>query len=588
MRLTNLKIERFRCHEGTEFRFAPGGNILFGQNFVGKSSVLDAIQFRLTGVCRGTDEAGRGAKSLTADGSPPRVDLEFEHSGTMPAKAILAAVLTPARFLELAPAKQQEIVMGLSGGFPENRWNIRSLEDLKSRHKEAVEKRREIKRTMTNTTPEPSVAEVDPAELEAAESRLQDLRRHRDELLKAIAAAEAGGPVVDVEKLKSEYRELESDIDADAEIHGRDIKAKAAAARKNVKGLERKLQTATNAKADVEKKAAEHRANLVELDRILTKLDGAIEGVQKLGSGECCLAPVPCSITDLQRGTILAEYTTDRKALVAKLAEVKKEAAAAARAVEMLNIGRIEADLKREQESLAKIEAAPEPPSLSGKRARLQDIGRQLLAAKAAPAAPVVDLTAAREELATIDGRIARGAEVIKAAGEAKVVWSAYRAHQDEQAKAEKRLAELEAEVASFAPDGDLAVQAQQQAQGGLDEIVATVMDAFGFDLQIGTAPWSITARGRDPELLSDSERIMASVAIQYALAKLTGVNVVLVDRLEAMDRIHRAALIRIIKHDQETQWIMAFTVPDEGYVPPEIPGITWIPVGVPAMAEVA
>jgi len=41
-----------------------------GQNYSGKSTILDAICYALKGVCRGTDEGGRGAdKLVSADGN---------------------------------------------------------------------------------------------------------------------------------------------------------------------------------------------------------------------------------------------------------------------------------------------------------------------------------------------------------------------------------------------------------------------------------------------------------------------------------------------------------------------------------------
>jgi exonuclease SbcC len=50
MILTRLKLENFRSFRSADLSFAPGQNYIFGQNWQGKSSIVDAIGFALFGA----------------------------------------------------------------------------------------------------------------------------------------------------------------------------------------------------------------------------------------------------------------------------------------------------------------------------------------------------------------------------------------------------------------------------------------------------------------------------------------------------------------------------------------------------------
>ena len=45
MHVSWLDLRDFRCYEHLEFRPEPGVNVLFGDNGVGKTSVLEAIGY---------------------------------------------------------------------------------------------------------------------------------------------------------------------------------------------------------------------------------------------------------------------------------------------------------------------------------------------------------------------------------------------------------------------------------------------------------------------------------------------------------------------------------------------------------------
>lgn len=63
MQITSVKLKNFRSHTDSSLNLGPR-TLLVGPNGSGKSSILDAIAYGLTGICRGTDAAGRGAGEL--------------------------------------------------------------------------------------------------------------------------------------------------------------------------------------------------------------------------------------------------------------------------------------------------------------------------------------------------------------------------------------------------------------------------------------------------------------------------------------------------------------------------------------------
>lgn len=69
MRLASLKIKQFRCFEERELNFASPITYITGHNEAGKSTILDAIAWGLTGVCRGTTAGGTGADVLVRLGA---------------------------------------------------------------------------------------------------------------------------------------------------------------------------------------------------------------------------------------------------------------------------------------------------------------------------------------------------------------------------------------------------------------------------------------------------------------------------------------------------------------------------------------
>jgi len=83
LRITRLHIENFRNHKETEIDL-DRINFFAGHNNAGKSSILAALEWGLTGRCLWTDKAGRGASDLVRQGEKKAtVAMELEGLGTV-------------------------------------------------------------------------------------------------------------------------------------------------------------------------------------------------------------------------------------------------------------------------------------------------------------------------------------------------------------------------------------------------------------------------------------------------------------------------------------------------------------------------
>jgi len=67
LKINSLSLENFRSHKKTEINLERI-NFFAGGNNAGKTSILAAIEWALTGHCLWTDRAGRGAADLVRQG----------------------------------------------------------------------------------------------------------------------------------------------------------------------------------------------------------------------------------------------------------------------------------------------------------------------------------------------------------------------------------------------------------------------------------------------------------------------------------------------------------------------------------------
>src|SRR5712664_3646040 len=83
--IKSLRLDNFRSFNQAQFDFVPGQNYIFGQNWQGKSSIVDAIGFALFGVDIFPKKvAGTSVSSdhlINEDSRHGSVELRFELDG---------------------------------------------------------------------------------------------------------------------------------------------------------------------------------------------------------------------------------------------------------------------------------------------------------------------------------------------------------------------------------------------------------------------------------------------------------------------------------------------------------------------------
>lgn len=234
MLIRSLEIEGFRSHLKSRIEFGRL-NLVLGPNAAGKSSILDAIGFALTGACRGTDEGGRGSDALVTLGTAPeglRVALEtdrgrfqrsLEHGpASKVGQAIrdalgfrhdaLRAIFRPESFVYLEPKQQADLFASLAA--PENIEEVcrqylgdhlpagvipQTMKELDALQVLTQKERPEIKRALAALGPVELKQEAMPADVRAMSpqqirDRLAEARRQLQALRDQQAGATAAPP----------------------------------------------------------------------------------------------------------------------------------------------------------------------------------------------------------------------------------------------------------------------------------------------------------------------------------------------------------------------------------------------------------
>jgi hypothetical protein len=228
MKITKLHLTNFRSHLDTELELSAR-NLIIGPNGGGKSSLLDAICYACTGVCRGTDAAGKGADQLASyfwngeEASPAAVEVwaerdgqhhHFRRAGGQGPKSatgqevrqtlgydprLVEALFRPGSFLDLPVGEQSALFVGvgkrdedigevcrkhLAGLIPDELMPA-TLKELDALERQARDARPALKKKLAELEKK-SVLEAIPesyrtAPLDGPEGLHEQLRRAMDE-----------------------------------------------------------------------------------------------------------------------------------------------------------------------------------------------------------------------------------------------------------------------------------------------------------------------------------------------------------------------------------------------------------------------
>ena len=149
MKLEKLKIKNFTRYEKCEIEFDTEINIIMGANVSGKTSILDAIAYQLTGRCERTDRGGKDSKDMIRVGTK-EAEIEstikvgnkeslsltrsipgglsiYKQSGNVTSlqesineylevnNKVVTAALNPTEFIDMKPDEQKNMLFDLMG-----------------------------------------------------------------------------------------------------------------------------------------------------------------------------------------------------------------------------------------------------------------------------------------------------------------------------------------------------------------------------------------------------------------------------------------------------------------------------------------
>ncbi len=606
MRLERLTVSNLRGLRSVTMDLSPQVTLILGNQGSGKSSLAGAVQYALAGHNRWTDGAGKGAARLIRHGTKTgAVDLDTDAGNIwrtidtkgsslgvgdrggkaaqaaleaiLPAPELLDAMLTSDGLIGLPPKQQQELLFTLAGGEVGAAWFRERLEaaevecieaELATRLKGAAladrlyqtaygmrtEANRRVKELQARAKEQPAVATADGRAAANIAAELANSRQVLETTLTRLGQAQQ--TQADHERAK------QRSIAADALVS-------------KLRDEIASLGDRPEAPASADMVLAAERLPAVE-DSILSLAEdiagldaqaGALtDQLQDFGRLEgCVLGGVDCPLTTEQRQAAMAKAreqvaaweataeglrskrsatNAERQTLTTKLAEMRqaadaadrweqrqgdlsarlaqaevdaKEALAAYQASGSVNIEELQAQAGRERERIVALEMQQTEANLAAKAAEQ----RQELAA---------DLEAAEQHAATLDGLVRK-----------------------------------------LGPDG-LPAQAMAETVGAvLDQVNTVLTEISEFTLRaepgkefalLVDRPGGVTR----VDCLSEGESLLVGVAVQVALAKLTGFGAVVVDRCNVLDGYHRGALLGMLLESGVQAVVLA--IPSNGHRP--------------------
>ncbi|MDI6752819.1 MAG: AAA family ATPase [Thermodesulfobacteriota bacterium] len=569
--IKSISIRNFMALESLDLQLTAPLNIITGQNESGKSSIRDALLWAFTGQARSlkthADQAAlirEGAKSAEVHvtlGANQTAGPTFVRrktpktaatvSGEVPDIGLNPAILfDPYTFLFLPEAQRREllfqVIPGLTPtaadicarlgqderfkafeGDETNRQGASLLAIVKiaasqgfpAAEKEAVARRREVKRVLESLSEvkEPGkTATIDNQEYDiptlnfaAIEGALKELQAQKDDLLRQKGAAEARTRRRDQTKTKLER------IDALIPPDVNDIMI----LEKELTSLNESIQKVTKEIAKAQTRQEFFPANCPVITLAPTSCPNA---GQMVGQDP----PAPGVIEALQQNK--AGFAKTQVQTIQKLQEARRQN-------EEYNVamGR-KAAL---EEELTKMESEPE----SG-----------------------VDLYT---EIATRERRIARGRAFQKESEDYGRDLAEFQAAQEKVATCEQEIALYDALAKALAPDGipsQMIVEAMEPVNSLLREAAEHLFPERPLCL---TPALDINLAGSPFATLSKSARFRVGIAFQYALARLSGSRLLMIDEADILDYAHRAELTNfLLTHLADFDQIFVFFTSDEPF----------------------
>jgi hypothetical protein len=590
MKITQLSLGSFRSFVDTGLALNAPRVFIAGRNGAGKSTIREAIKWALTGRCEGLDGKGSGADKLvpTFNQQAHLVDVKvtlqdvigvhrvweprggsLEVDGFMGTsgeqqKALcdeilkadpsyIDAVLDSTVFLNLHHADAKELVLKLLDVHVTVDEKEYTLAQLDQAYDKAFKDRKSAKDKVKGafvpavpTTPEPTLAKKTLADKDAhlngVKSLLASLRAEvgkyqqkiggiiaqRADLTARLARVQATSSVnlatVPLDGLDDKILDLEERLSMMEESV-----AEPAPARTIVGG---------SIDLDAQRRAAKTMREFDPKNGCV--LDGKVK------------CPVS-KVTFFGRARDI-EDALDKLAPAAPVNEPVK-AAPSPMVAEV-------AELKRQRQLHAD----------HARTIRHRDLLEQELTAELAALPDVGD---DERELSKLQDRVTKGEAILQTASAFYAQLDAYKAAQEHRTALEAEVTRLEGLVDVLGPNG-ARVQALAAALEPFQRTVNETLSGFGWTVAFQVDPWQVVVNGRPVDTYSRSEQHRIGIALQVAIAEMSGLGFAIIDELDMLDLENRELMGRVVYQSGLDQAIILSTREDAAALPDatKIPGM--------------
>jgi DNA repair exonuclease SbcCD ATPase subunit len=553
VKIKTLNIENFRSHKDTKLTFGRI-NLIRGANNSGKSSIAMAIEWLLTGRCSVTNEAGAGSEQLiriASDSKTAAISAEIEvNKGLQVSVArrrtarggdslgkldihpdVISAALRAGRFLELKPNDQNELLADMLKPEPvkvpsEIREAIKqagladhesmSLDELRAFEGVSIKLRAECTAILRELG-EP----VEPKELKPDQPSLKGCKDRLDKL-----RAEQNGLTRDKASLQNAW--------AERSRQAREALATIPKVKASI--LDTKTEEELLAAIENHGNSSTAVSELSRLNYQITQIQGAIANLEQTG-GKCPTCGQPTEIDD-----VLKRYQD-------QLADAKSRMPGLELAASRFM------PLQQAEERMRK------------HREAVTDLARYTKILADSPAdEPAPDTKAIDDKIADIERRMKIGQETVATlAADAEI-----RRHYAETVEARQRVErkrEFADQVAKWTGPNGAQASAGRDKMGAFITELNEILHKLGYDVQfpgighsILIGQWPI-GRQLSTSRLSESEAWRFSVAFQMALAKISGLNFVVLDRADMLVGKNKGLLMKaLLESDLDQVFIMAST----------------------------
>ncbi len=625
MRLRRLELQNFRNYRHQVLDFDAPRTLFIGENGIGKSTVFDAVQWLLTGQCRGVAGNGAGQKDLiklgqdtttvtgVIDGLGPvtrTISRNGSASSSLPTDAILAklgvnqnmvnAVLDGRSLFGLHHADAKAMLMQVLNvqitkdqlpgvKLPDTVVTV-GLDYLEQLYDQAFKDRAAAKKALASAfVPDaPKVVAIDLGGKTLADVQ-QQLARDQNALQTAVR---------DLSRAEQRRDQIKAQIDAADKLVANLEQQRGALKAHQDMLTEHRAQLAT-AEADLKTAEAEPAEPVGALEIQLR--EGATL-IDKIDRHRSAIIPVSAIPRTKKAARAVADKATDPAHTCVLGGGIPCLTAASefTGAIDQLKATQkqLEDRIKAGNERARRIAAAQQAVKGAERQVgyhegQIRDANTKIAAAELAQG----NLPAARADLDTAEAAVAAGAKAITSqradvdrrqqqVAELATYEQARRNHQaavERRADLEKQVTEADNLVTLLGPKG-IRLQALDAALSDFLQAINAALEPFGFEVAINVDPWKIAVNRANSgwvpfDMLSKGQKLWTGLAFQLTLAALSGLDFAIVDDAEAVVGINRALLTETILGAPVGQVLVGMAKSDDEAVP-DIDGLQVVRVG--------